>query len=109
MDPEPQQIGELAELDGLERGDLHRRNPSTRRRRSGDRKTSGRQRRQLNSAAMKYTPTRTEWAATAPADAGFDPAKLAEAIQFHQANETPWPRDVLQHLKTGHFEPPPWN
>jgi CubicO group peptidase (beta-lactamase class C family) len=58
---------------------------------------------------MKYTPTRTEWAATAPADAGIDPAKLAEAIQFHQANETPWPRDVLQHLKTGHFEPPPWN
>ena len=58
---------------------------------------------------MKYTPTRTEWAATSPADAGFDSAKLAEAIQFHQANESPWPRDLALHLNSGHFEPPPWN
>lgn len=58
---------------------------------------------------MKYTPTRTEWAATSPVDAGFDSAKLAEAIQFHQANESPWPRDLALHLNSGHFEPPPWN
>ncbi len=58
---------------------------------------------------MKYTPTRSDWAAVAPSDAGFDPAKLDEAVVFHNANETAWPRDVLQHLQSGHFEPPPWN
>ena len=58
---------------------------------------------------MKYTPTRSDWAAVAPADAGFDPAKLAEAIAFHRSNETVWPRDIDHHLKTGFFEPPPWN
>ncbi|MSP47955.1 MAG: class C beta-lactamase-related serine hydrolase [Alphaproteobacteria bacterium] len=58
---------------------------------------------------MKYTPSRTEWAATVPADAGFDPAGLADAIAFHQANETPWPHDIDAHIKIGHFEPPPWN
>jgi CubicO group peptidase (beta-lactamase class C family) len=58
---------------------------------------------------MKYVPSRSDWARIAPGDAGFDPVRLEEAIAFHRANETPWPRDVLQHLKTGHFEPPPWN
>ena len=58
---------------------------------------------------MKYVPSRSDWAAVAPADAGIDPAKLDEAIAFHKANETAWPRDVLKHLETGHFEPPPWN
>ena len=58
---------------------------------------------------MKYVPSRSDWAVAAPADAGIDPAKLDEAIAFHKANETAWPRDVLKHLETGHFEPPPWN
>ncbi|MBL8567265.1 MAG: serine hydrolase [Hyphomicrobiaceae bacterium] len=58
---------------------------------------------------MKYVPSRSDWAAVTPADAGIDPAKLDEAIAFHKANETAWPRDVLKHLEIGHFEPPPWN
>ena len=58
---------------------------------------------------MKYTPTRSDWASVSATDASLDPVRLAEAVQFHQANETPWPRDLATHLKTGHFEPPPWN
>jgi len=59
--------------------------------------------------AMKYFPTATEWATASPAEAGFDAARLAEAVRFAQSNETPWVTDIDHHLKSGHFEPPPWN
>jgi len=45
----------------------------------------------------------------APAEAGFDPAKLAEAVAFAEASDSPFPRDILAHLESGFFEPPPDN
>jgi CubicO group peptidase (beta-lactamase class C family) len=45
----------------------------------------------------------------APGDAGFDPAKLAEAIAFAEAHETKWQRDIHAQLEAGNFEPPPDN
>jgi len=49
------------------------------------------------------------WPAVPPAEAGFDPHRLEEAIAFAMAQETPWPRDLRAHLESGHFEPPPDN
>ncbi len=51
----------------------------------------------------------TPWEQVAPADAGFDAAKLQEAVAFALANETKWQRDVRTQLETGTFEPPPDN
>ncbi|MFZ6764102.1 serine hydrolase domain-containing protein [Pseudoroseomonas sp. WGS1072] len=48
--------------------------------------------------------------AGAPAPASnFDPARLAGAVAFAQSRETPFPRDLLAHLRSGYFEPPPDN
>lgn len=52
---------------------------------------------------MQSFPTRD------PAEAGFDPAALAEAVAFAPAHESPFPRDLLAHLESGFFEPPPDN
>jgi len=49
------------------------------------------------------------WPAVAPAEAGFDAARLAAAMAFAQAHETPWPRDLKAYLEEGHFDPPPHN
>ena len=46
---------------------------------------------------------------TTPEAAGFDPAKLAEAITFAEANESKWRRDIAAQLAAGNFEPPPDN
>lgn len=35
--------------------------------------------------------------------------RLAEATAFAAAQESPFPRDLLAHLESGHFEPPPYN
>jgi CubicO group peptidase (beta-lactamase class C family) len=51
----------------------------------------------------------TPWEQVAPADAGFDAAKLQDAVAFALANETKWQRDVRTQLETGTFEPPPDN
>ena len=45
--------------------------------------------------ASPYFPPPDSWARCAPAEAGFDAARLAAAIAFAQAHETPWPRDLL--------------
>ncbi len=45
----------------------------------------------------------------APVKAGLDPNRLADAVQFATAHETPWPHDLRAHLEAGHFEPPPDN
>ncbi|MBP0492637.1 serine hydrolase domain-containing protein [Pararoseomonas indoligenes] len=47
--------------------------------------------------------------AAAPEALGFDPARLAEAVAFAGAHESPFPRDLLAHLEGGHFEPAPDN
>jgi CubicO group peptidase (beta-lactamase class C family) len=54
-------------------------------------------------------PDRRPWPRIAPADAGFDADRLATAIAFAAAQETPWPRDLRARIETGNFEPPPDN
>ncbi len=49
------------------------------------------------------------WPRLDPAAAGFDPGRLADAVAFAEAHETPWPRDLAAHLESGTFEPPPDN
>ncbi|MFC3124670.1 serine hydrolase domain-containing protein [Pseudoroseomonas globiformis] len=44
-----------------------------------------------------------------PVEAGFDSTRLAEAIAFAKAHESPFPRDLLAHLQSGYFEPAPDN
>ena len=46
-----------------------------------------------------------------PADLGIDAAKLAEAVAFAEAAETPWPRDLSGGLASlqKEAEAPPWN
>jgi CubicO group peptidase (beta-lactamase class C family) len=35
--------------------------------------------------------------------------RLADAVAFAEAHESPFPRDLLAHLEAGHFDPPPHN
>jgi CubicO group peptidase (beta-lactamase class C family) len=49
------------------------------------------------------------WPRVDPAEAGFDPAALAEAVRFAEAHEIRWPRDLRAHLESGYFEKPPHN
>ncbi|HEY5849252.1 MAG TPA: serine hydrolase [Lysobacter sp.] len=45
-----------------------------------------------------YYPPRGDWERMAPAQAGFDPQRLQQAIAFAQAHEAPEPRDQAQSL-----------
>ena len=54
-------------------------------------------------------PDGEAWQRADPAAAGFDRQALAAAVDFAQANETPWGRDILAQLEAGQFEPPPDN
>lgn len=48
-----------------------------------------------------YVPSKgAEWARKAPAEAGFDPEKLAAAIAFAEANESRHPRDFSNQTAT---------
>ena len=60
---------------------------------------------------MRYCPTRNEWHTVDAADVGMDAEKLADAVAFAEAEETPWPRDLSRGLGAGPAtrEPPPWN
>jgi len=51
----------------------------------------------------------TAWPALPPAEAGFDPDRLAAAVSFAEAHESPWRRDIRAQLEAGNFEPPPLN
>lgn len=48
---------------------------------------------------------------TEPERVGFDAGRLAEAVSFAEAAETPWPRDLSAGLAAieKSREPPPWN
>ncbi|WP_324133899.1 hypothetical protein [Bosea sp. (in: a-proteobacteria)] len=35
------------------------------------------------------------WSTIAPAEAGFDEARLAEAVAFAEAHESPWPKSLF--------------
>jgi CubicO group peptidase (beta-lactamase class C family) len=51
--------------------------------------------------APQYFPEPFEWQRRTPQQAGFDPARLDEAIKFAVANENPLPKDlVLSHAQT---------
>jgi CubicO group peptidase (beta-lactamase class C family) len=40
-----------------------------------------------------------DWERQTPEQAGFDPARLAEAVRFAQEHETAWPRDIRAHIE----------
>jgi len=50
-----------------------------------------------------------EWPRTTTAAAGFDAARLATAVEFARAHETPWRRDLQAQLEANTFESPPDN
>jgi CubicO group peptidase (beta-lactamase class C family) len=50
-------------------------------------------------AADLYYPPRGEWATIEPADAGFDPEKLAAAIAYSTGHEYAGPRDLAADLR----------
>ena len=52
-----------------------------------------------NAIAADYFPPRGTWERKAPADLGFDAAKLKEAIDYAAANENPSSKDVADDLK----------
>ncbi len=62
---------------------------------------------------VKYFPDSDDaWARIAPADAGFDPARLKQAVTFAETRESPWPRDLEKAGDVpglSQFEKPPWN
>ena len=62
---------------------------------------------------MSYCPNRDQnWETLSPRQAGFDPARLADAIAFAEAHESPWPRDLAKAGDVpglSQFERPPWN
>lgn len=58
---------------------------------------------------MQDRPVASPFPQSSPADAGFDPAALHAAVDYAMKYETPWPRDLRQHIGSGHFEPPPYN
>src|SRR5471030_262250 len=49
--------------------------------------------------AADYFPPRGAWEHRAPAELGFDAAKLQQAVAFSVANENPSPKDVAEELK----------
>jgi hypothetical protein len=52
------------------------------------------------------------WETLSAREAGFDPARLTEAIAFAEAHESPWPRDLAKAGDVpglSQFEKPPWN
>lgn len=53
-----------------------------------------------------------EWQTRDPAELGFDPAKIADAIAFAELSESPWPRDLEDAGSVPgltQIEPAPWN
>lgn len=54
-------------------------------------------------------PAPAAWPRLQAADAGFDPARLTEAVAFAETHPTPWPFDLAGHIGRGFFEQPPDN
>ncbi len=53
------------------------------------------------SQGPQYFPERFDWQRRTPQQAGFDPARLDEAVKFAIANENPLPKDlILAHART---------
>jgi CubicO group peptidase (beta-lactamase class C family) len=58
-----------------------------------------------------YFPPRGAWTLAQPHDAGFDPVKLASALEFAVQAETAWPLslDEAMNADPQNNEPAPWN
>ena len=54
-------------------------------------------------------PDGVAWPRATPEEAGLDAVRLAAAVAFAEAHETPWQRDLRAQLEAGNFEPPPDN
>jgi len=50
--------------------------------------------------APVYFPDRFDWQSRSPSDAGMDPARVGEAVQFAMANENPASKDLAIDLAT---------
>ncbi len=54
-----------------------------------------------------YVPSSDDaWTCLAPAEAGLDPDRLKDAVQFAIDHESTMDRDIGQALATGHFSEP---
>jgi hypothetical protein len=49
------------------------------------------------------------WSSAYATEAGFDCSGIEKAVEFAQAHETSWSRDVAAVIANSYFEPPPWN
>ena len=49
------------------------------------------------------------WSSACATEAGFDCSGIEKAVEFAQAHETSWSRDVAAVIANSYFEPPPWN
>ena len=49
------------------------------------------------------------WSNARAIEAGFDCSRLEKVVEFAQAHETRWSRDVAAVIANSYFEPPPWN
>jgi hypothetical protein len=60
---------------------------------------------------MHYVPPVGDdnWTRVLPHEAGIAPDAVAAAVAHAEAYDSPWVRNLNQHLNAGHFEPPPWN
>ncbi len=62
---------------------------------------------------MNYYPSRDEdWEILSAPQAGFNPARLEQAIAFAESHESSWPRDLEKAGDVpglSQFEKPPWN
>jgi CubicO group peptidase (beta-lactamase class C family) len=49
------------------------------------------------------------WSSARATEAGFDCSRIEKAVEFAQAHETSWSRDLAAVIANSYFEPPPWN
>lgn len=63
----------------------------------------------MSESEFETPPAGREWQPIGAEAAGFDEAKLAQAIAIAEGNEINWSRDLADQLGRGEFEPPPWN
>ena len=56
----------------------------------------------MRSDGAEYVPAAgTDWARMTPEDGGFDAGRLAEAVAYHEAHESDWPRSM--YLPDGRY------
>ena len=47
------------------------------------------------------------WSSARATEAGFDCSRVEKAVEFAQAHETSWSRDLAAVIANSYFEPPP--